>query len=63
MLMIADVGESLFAAADLNVHRRFEFLSPAYYTSMGLRSRLLWEHRLPIRRFDLSCWSVMARFK
>ena len=34
-LVIADVGESLFAAADLHVHRRFEFLSPAYYTSMG----------------------------
>ncbi len=34
-LIIADVGESLFAAADLRVHRRFEFLSPAYYTSMG----------------------------
>ncbi|WP_455389646.1 thiamine pyrophosphate-binding protein, partial [Petrachloros mirabilis] len=31
-LVIADVGESLFAAADLHVHRRFEFLSPAYYT-------------------------------
>ncbi|HSN05072.1 MAG TPA: thiamine pyrophosphate-binding protein [Nitrospira sp.] len=34
-MIIADVGESLFAAADLRVHRRFEFLSPAYYTSMG----------------------------
>lgn len=34
-LVIADVGESLFAAADLHVHRGFEFLSPAYYTSMG----------------------------
>ena len=34
-LVIADVGESLFAAADLHVHQRFEFLSPAYYTSMG----------------------------
>lgn len=34
-LVIADVGESLFAAADLHVHRRFEFISPAYYTSMG----------------------------
>ncbi|BCA53967.1 Pyruvate decarboxylase [Nitrospira sp. KM1] len=33
--IVADVGESLFAAADLHVHRRFEFLSPAYYTSMG----------------------------
>lgn len=35
MLVIADVGESLFASVDLHVHRRFEFLSPAYYTSMG----------------------------
>lgn len=34
-LVIADVGESLFASVDLHVHRRFEFLSPAYYTSMG----------------------------
>jgi indolepyruvate decarboxylase len=34
-LIVADVGESLFAAADLRVHRRFEFISPAYYTSMG----------------------------
>ena len=34
-LIIADVGESLFAAADLRVRHRFEFLSPAYYTSMG----------------------------
>ena len=34
-MVIADVGESLFAAADLRVRHRFEFLSPAYYTSMG----------------------------
>ncbi len=34
-LVIADVGEALFAAADLRVHRRFEFIAPAYYTSMG----------------------------
>jgi indolepyruvate decarboxylase len=34
-LVIADVGESLFAAADLHVRHQFEFLSPAYYTSMG----------------------------
>ncbi len=34
-LVIADVGESLFAGADLHVRHRFEFLSPAYYTSMG----------------------------
>jgi indolepyruvate decarboxylase len=34
-LVIADVGEALFSAADLRVHRRFEFIAPAYYTSMG----------------------------
>lgn len=35
MLVIADVGDSLFGAADLTMHGRTEFLSPAYYTSMG----------------------------
>ena len=35
MVVIADVGESLFAAADLHVRASTEFLSPAYYTSMG----------------------------
>lgn len=34
-LVIADVGEALFAAADLRVHHRFEFISPAFYASMG----------------------------
>jgi TPP-dependent 2-oxoacid decarboxylase len=34
-IVIADVGESLFAAADLRVRESAEFLSPAYYTSMG----------------------------
>jgi indolepyruvate decarboxylase len=34
-VVIADVGESLFASADLHVHQSAEFLSPAYYTSMG----------------------------
>lgn len=35
MVVIADVGDSLFGAADLNIYRHTEFLSPAYYTSMG----------------------------
>lgn len=35
MVVICDVGDSLFAAADLRMSRRTEFLSPAYYTSMG----------------------------
>lgn len=35
MVVICDVGDSLFAGADLTMHRRTEFLSPAYYTSMG----------------------------
>jgi indolepyruvate decarboxylase len=34
-VVVADVGESLFAAADLRVQKSAEFLSPAYYTSMG----------------------------
>jgi indolepyruvate decarboxylase len=33
--VIADIGDSLFGAADLEMHRQTEFLSPAYYTSMG----------------------------
>ena len=35
MTVIADIGDSLFGAADLEMHRQTEFLSPAYYTSMG----------------------------
>ncbi|TAJ24472.1 MAG: alpha-keto acid decarboxylase family protein, partial [Nitrospirae bacterium] len=35
MLVVADIGESLFAGADLRVHKSAEFISPAYYTSMG----------------------------
>ena len=34
-IVIADVGDSLFAATELTIHQRGEFLSPAYYTSMG----------------------------
>ncbi len=34
-VVIADIGDSLFGAADLTIHRRTEFISPAYYTSMG----------------------------
>jgi indolepyruvate decarboxylase len=34
-VVIADVGDALFAATELTIHRRTEFLSPAYYTSMG----------------------------
>ncbi|MBM4039141.1 MAG: alpha-keto acid decarboxylase family protein [Planctomycetes bacterium] len=33
--VICDPGDSLFGAADLMIHRKTEFLSPAYYTSMG----------------------------
>ena len=35
MVVIADIGDSLFGAADLHMTRRTEFISPAYYTSMG----------------------------
>jgi indolepyruvate decarboxylase len=35
MTVIADIGDSLFGAADMTMSRRTEFISPAYYTSMG----------------------------
>src|SRR3990172_2176220 len=35
MVVIADIGDALFGASDLEIHRRTDFLSPAYYTSMG----------------------------
>jgi indolepyruvate decarboxylase len=34
-VVICDIGDSLFGGADLTIHRRTEFISPAYYTSMG----------------------------
>jgi indolepyruvate decarboxylase len=34
-IVVADIGDSLFAATELVTHERSEFLSPAYYTSMG----------------------------
>jgi indolepyruvate decarboxylase len=34
-VVISDIGDSLFGAADLTIQKRTEFLSPAYYTSMG----------------------------
>jgi indolepyruvate decarboxylase len=33
--VIADIGDALFGATDLTTRGRTEFLSPAYYTSMG----------------------------
>jgi indolepyruvate decarboxylase len=33
--VVADTGDSLFAAADLSITQHTEFLSTAYYTSMG----------------------------
>jgi indolepyruvate decarboxylase len=35
MLVVCDVGDCLFGATDLVIHRRTEFLASAYYTSMG----------------------------
>lgn len=34
-VVVADVGDSLFGAADLFIHQRTEFLGAAYYASMG----------------------------
>jgi indolepyruvate decarboxylase len=35
MAFVADVGDSLFGAMDITVHHSNQFLSPAFYTSMG----------------------------
>ena len=35
IVVVADTGDSLFAAADLSITQHTEFLSTAYYTSMG----------------------------
>lgn len=34
-IVVCDVGDALFGASDLRIHRRTEFLGPAYYASMG----------------------------
>ncbi|MFC1975299.1 alpha-keto acid decarboxylase family protein [Chloroflexota bacterium] len=34
-VVVADTGDAMFAAADMSVHSRTQFLSPAYYTSLG----------------------------
>jgi indolepyruvate decarboxylase len=33
--VVADIGDSLFGAIELNMHHSNHFLSPAFYTSMG----------------------------
>jgi indolepyruvate decarboxylase len=35
MVVIADIGDALFASSELLIRRSTEFLSPAYYASMG----------------------------
>ncbi|MBN2474297.1 MAG: alpha-keto acid decarboxylase family protein [Pirellulales bacterium] len=35
MVVIADIGDALFASTELVIRRQTEFISPAYYTSMG----------------------------
>jgi len=35
MVVIAEAGDALFGSTDLVIHRQTEFISPAYYTSMG----------------------------
>ncbi len=35
IVVIADIGDAVFASSDLVIHRQTEFLAPAYYASMG----------------------------
>jgi len=34
-VVVADVGDALFGAADLFIRQSTDFLGPAYYASMG----------------------------
>ena len=34
-IVVADIGDSIFGASELTIRGQTEFLSPAYYTSMG----------------------------
>ena len=34
-VVIADPGDAMFGSLDLTIHKRTEFISPAYYTSLG----------------------------
>ena len=34
-IVVCDIGDCLFGAADLTIHRKTEFICPAFYTSMG----------------------------
>jgi indolepyruvate decarboxylase len=53
-VVIAEPGDSLFGSADLFIHGHTEFLSPAYYTSMGFAvpacvgAQLANPHRRPL---------------
>jgi indolepyruvate decarboxylase len=35
IVVVCDVGDALFAAADLTIHGHTEFIAPAYYATMG----------------------------
>lgn len=54
MMVVCDVGDSLFAAVELRVHERTEFFACAYYTSMGfampaaLGAHIARPHRRPL---------------
>jgi indolepyruvate decarboxylase len=60
-VVVADVGDSLFAATDLFIHHRTEFLAAAYYASMGFAIPLESERSSPIRNGGRSFWSAMVR--
>ncbi|ODS33132.1 MAG: putative indole-3-pyruvate decarboxylase [Candidatus Scalindua rubra] len=34
-VVIADIGDAMFSAIDMTIHSKTEFLSPAYYASLG----------------------------
>ena len=62
-MVVSDVGDALFGAADLLIRHRSEFLSPAYYTSMGFavppELACKWRCRGGVRWY----WWATAHFK
>ena len=63
-IVISDVGDALFGAADLNIHQDTQFLGTAYYASMGFARSAAVRSTTGISRAGVRwCWSVTAHFR
>ena len=62
-IVVADVGDALFGATDLFIHRGTEFLAPAYYTSMGFAVPAAVGAQFANPNRDRWCWSGDGAFQ